>query len=295
MSNYHNIFSYYRGPASSSDVQLEDNTTKALINLLEHGELASSFLQKFVPDALGDATDLRNPEFYLQRGPESPNLSERRFLLGLAPDEFDHQPDGESDERGSKVDGGGSKVDGAISLPGRALVVIEVKTVGSLDTNQLQRHAKRWGVVDEKARTAQTWEDVREWAKHEKDSASGKETAVTRFLLEQFVEHVETHILIRPDVPPGFDDWKTFLDGWGRDLIGRVFELLRPLVPDVGPVTRAQHDGGRDHRRDNIAGYFGVIDPDNNGQKLWLLITPEGGGSQRAGLASRAPDNEPVR
>ncbi len=72
MSNYHNIFSYYRGPASSSDVQLEDNTTKALINLLEHGELASSFLQKFVPDALGDATDLRNPEFYLQRGPGIP-------------------------------------------------------------------------------------------------------------------------------------------------------------------------------------------------------------------------------
>jgi len=214
--------------------------------------------------------------------------------LGLAPDEFDHQPDGESDEGDSKVDGG-SKVDGAISLPDRALVVIEVKTVGPLDTNQLQRHATEWGVFDAKARTAQTWEDVREWAEHEKDSASGEETAVTRFLLEQFVEHVETHILIRPDLPPGFDGWNTFLDGWGRDLIGQVFERLRPLVPDVRGVRRAQDDGGRDHRRDNIGGYFGVLDPDNNGQKLWLVITPEGGGSQRAGLASRAPDNGPVR
>ena len=91
MVRYHNIFYYYRGAVLDDgrhrERQLENNTTKALINTLDHCDdrLAQSFLSW-----LGIPTQ-ETAKFALQRKTiGEPKLRrvvpERRLLLGLTPD-----------------------------------------------------------------------------------------------------------------------------------------------------------------------------------------------------------------
>ena len=166
--------------------QIEDNTTKALINVLEHGEpaLTASFLKRFVPGASIDG--LAQRAYHLQGGPQKG--AESAWLLGLS-------VLGELDPAvGQGASQEGSRIDAAIHLPGGALIAIEVKVVEYLgDFHQLSRHAKEWSMplppADSKAWTADDpwrlvrWADVHHWV-----SEVGVETAepVSSFLLDQF-------------------------------------------------------------------------------------------------------------
>lgn len=144
-SRHQNIFYYYRGPSKADESadaqhrQIENNTTKALVNVLEYGsaDLTASFLARFVPDAPRQVRPTRR--YYLQRGPE--RTDDPCWLLGVS-------VLGDIDPRGEiKARGGGSLLDAAIHLPGDALVAIEVKVVEYLDYEQLRRHATEWGVA----------------------------------------------------------------------------------------------------------------------------------------------------
>ena len=66
---FHNIFHYFRGPSGSGDTydqQLENNATKALINVLEHSDLAvaQSFIRRFT----GNEGPNSSPEILDRRG-----------------------------------------------------------------------------------------------------------------------------------------------------------------------------------------------------------------------------------
>ena len=197
---HRNIFYYFRGPSKATisataeealqHRQIEDNTTKALINVLEHGESAvtASFLTRFVPGASLDG--LAQRAYHLQGGPQKG--TESAWLLGLSVlGELDPAAGGGPSQ-------GGSRIDAAVHLPGGALVAIEVKVGEYLDPHQLSRHAKEWNMplppADTKAWTADDpwrlarWADVHHWV-----SEVAVETAepVSRFLLDQFRRYLE--------------------------------------------------------------------------------------------------------
>jgi hypothetical protein len=89
-SPYQNVFFYYRGPStkaldeSAMDRQLEDNTTKALINVLEHSEasLTASFLTK----VLGEPVIAKGAPFVhsLQGADRSARRARRRRLVAIS-------------------------------------------------------------------------------------------------------------------------------------------------------------------------------------------------------------------
>jgi hypothetical protein len=243
---YHNVFYYYKGPSKPGDEadenrhhqQLEDNTTKALVNLLEYSppSLTTSFLVRFVPAIAAELDAVDSFEYDLhEQEPSEPPADPIRCLIGLsplckiAPDSWSRQ-------------GTGSVVDAAIRAPGKSTVVIEVKINGPLDGAQLIRHANAWGVpcpspphppADLPAEWILiSWKDIYAWAREEFDSASGEPT---RFLLGQFVEYLEHTSLApfsgfqqadfrffesAPDRRPPIqlDELKTRLDGLWRAL-----------------------------------------------------------------------------
>jgi len=195
---YHNIFVYYRGPSSAAltehdaNKQLEDNATKALINVMELGspELARSFAQRFAP-AFGQAWPSgQRAVFYLQGGPE--NLTPGpRVLVGIS-------VAGEIGDTGiNDAVKQGSRIDAAIVPPHGGLLAIETKVVDLLDRAQLDRHAERWDIAPEDVSPV-AWSAVWEWARGEGDHAPDP---VSEFLISQFCEYLA--IL-------GFGQWAGF-------------------------------------------------------------------------------------
>ncbi|MGH9025365.1 MAG: hypothetical protein ACRDWD_04510, partial [Acidimicrobiia bacterium] len=193
-SRYQNCFYYYRGPSkgqSEADLaqQVEDNSTKVLINVLEYSEpdLASSFLREVLGTTI-DA-DQGSAQFFLQGGPKSP--AARRLLIGLSVAGTIHPGSWRHKEQGSRVDA-------AIHRPGALTVLIETKVVDALDGAQLQRHAKKWRLPTARADRGPasvpeqwkliTWASVYEWARQQAARRSGEPT---RFLLGQLSQYME--------------------------------------------------------------------------------------------------------
>lgn len=197
---HHNIFYYYRGPSKAGAAmdaqeqahqrQVEDNTTKALVNVLENSEpaLTASFLRRFVPGAALDGLDGR--EYHLQGGPQDP--ANDKWLLGISVlGELDPRP-------AAAAPRGGSRIDAAIHLPGSSLALIEVKVVEYLDPHQLVRHAKEWAMPLPPTDVAEwpsegpwrraRWADIHEWASEASRTVTDP---VSRFLVDQLCEYLE--------------------------------------------------------------------------------------------------------
>ena len=197
---YGNCFFYFRGPSSKKkeadiDRQLEDNATKALVNVLEHGgsELLPSFLIEVIGSGLSPGA--ASPEYYLQGGPTLPSgdpdiSAPMRILVGLSSQgEIDPASWGTSDDAPT-----GSRIDGTIHVPGVLTVLLETKVVDLLDGAQLQRHADKWGLPLAESRSGRrilpeqwriiTWGDVDRWAR---STLLTDLSPVPRFLVDQLV------------------------------------------------------------------------------------------------------------
>lgn len=153
---HHNIFYYYRGARqadSEFERQLEDNTTKALINTLEHCSHAVSdrFLKWIEIDAIGKT------KFALQRktiGDAKIKGKSDKLLLGLIPRQTEKETNSEGNT--ARED---SRPDAWI-YGDNYVVLIESKVVGNLDLNQMQFHRQK--LIDEPNQSVRS--EVREWA-----------------------------------------------------------------------------------------------------------------------------------
>ena len=193
-SRFQNCFYYFRGPTkkasdSALEQQLEDNATKALINVLDHSSesVTQSFLQRI---AKAPPADGEPALFFLQGGPGTP--APVALLLGISLEgRIDPASWGSSD--------GGSRVDAGVHIPGRLTLLIETKVVAALDGGQLNRHAQRWNIpaaersepdeakLPREWRLA-TWAQVHSWAR---EAAELSEEQPSRFLVEQLAEFLE--------------------------------------------------------------------------------------------------------
>jgi hypothetical protein len=185
MSRFDNVFFYFRGPSTgvegSQTRQVEDNTTKALVNVLHLApdDLTSSLLRH-----VGVHLEAAWPWHHaLQGGPEDGPFPARRLLVITARSTTD-DPVWQS----PAVDRG--RIDAAIWAPGEALVAVEVKVSAALDMAQLTQHAKDWS-IDKDAWVFATWADVHGWARQTLASSPRSLSKVSRFLLEQFADYLE--------------------------------------------------------------------------------------------------------
>ena len=191
----YNIFQYFRGPSrvptedtqEGESPQLEDNTTKALINTLEHCEpgVTARFLQEFTATA-GAAGAVT---FHLQGAPK--DGPDDRFLLGISVlnEIAKHSSDIQQHAHG--------RVDAAIVTPD-LMVLIEVKVIAELDYDQLARHAVDYSIPDPGPYPA-TWPSDARWrlaswsAIHDwlRDTLGATSDGVSLFLLRQLIEYLE--------------------------------------------------------------------------------------------------------
>ncbi len=175
-SHYQNVFFYYRGPSRkvpsaeaelAVDRQLENNATKALINVLAHSgsETTRCFLREVVELDVDDDGD--GFVYSLLGADKEARAARRRHLVGLSMLGMV--------ESGVAGDGDRGVIDAAICLPGELLVAFEVKIGnGVLDSSQLQRHAKTWRICDDHWKCVR-WATIYEWAARQRNPALWEE------------------------------------------------------------------------------------------------------------------------
>jgi len=147
---YHNIFDYYRGPSKGRDTEktraLENNVTKALINVLEltngngRGKVCKRFVSWLEKTTRVKLEPCAVREFLLQKskpGHEYLSPGRTRRILGIVPHAFVED-----------IYSGKARIESRTSLPDAWLlgkdwtILIESKYEGGLDRNQVRRHNK---------------------------------------------------------------------------------------------------------------------------------------------------------
>ncbi|MGA2368812.1 MAG: hypothetical protein ABSF74_09635 [Dehalococcoidia bacterium] len=181
MDPHENIFYYYRGPTRVNesekqfDRQLENNTTKALINLLYYSsekalpqfvQLINSKLSNYtLPIKQGSAY-----RFSLQRMPELCKTASNKVLITICGD-----PSSDSGE------GKGGKPDAWIYIPDSMAIMIETKLGGLPSEAQIEGHLKEatWNRISTN-RCNLSWSEIYESLSEDND-----------FLIRQFKQYLE--------------------------------------------------------------------------------------------------------
>ena len=239
---HRNIFYYYRGASLSDDQrerQLENNTTKALINTLEHCD--RSVCQKFltqIMDRYGinpEIWDLpTNTEFRFDLQQKLPTEGligkPNRLLLALVP--RNNQEAGQ----GSSKTGSDSRPDAWIYGDGFA-VLIESKVAGGLKKSQKERYLRILSPDGVKPREAQmTWAEVFDCFSKIQKNLNGRD----HWLVGQFIQFLEWSGMA------GFTGFKKeFFDyfrnsgeedrpEWVRGIMTDFSQRVRPRIQGLG-------------------------------------------------------------
>ncbi|MCX6997598.1 MAG: hypothetical protein NTV49_11045 [Kiritimatiellaeota bacterium] len=262
LTDFHsNVFYYYRGASLSEDQQerqLEDNTTKALINTLEHCDpsLCQTFLTHVLercvtnPDAdsptcwyLNTNTEFR---FLLQRAtlPGGGMMGKpKRLLLALVPRK--HQEDSQSCFTAESV----SRPDAWIYGDGFA-VLIESKVVGGLNAGQMERHRGILSPDGVKPREARmTWAEVFHCFSNMQKNLNERD----QWLVGQFIQFLEWSGMagftgFKKELfdyfrNPGDEDERK----WVRESMTAFGERVSAKIKDLG---YPKYDVGNLHRQD---------------------------------------------
>ena len=209
MDPHRNVFYYYRGASRDSDElplrdpQLENNTTKALVNLLE-----------FTPPDVGLKTFFRaaklqpprralvqKPLFSLQRMPEAVSRAQKKMLVVIT-SHFSR-----AITRGGTP--GGNPDAWVYSPSGSWAVMIESKVLGPVGMRQISGHLRRAGWRGDVIRGSMSWSDLhRQFA----TASLPSRDRTMQFLVGQFVKYLEAIGMSRFN---GFDanDFAFFVEG----------------------------------------------------------------------------------
>ncbi len=257
MTDFHrNVFYYYKGAHQSQqevERQLENNTTKSLVNTLEYcnDPVAVMFL-----DWIGITATGRQIKFQLQKktiGEQEMRGKSQRLLLGLAPTKEDDDPcamlDGMATEGDSCPDAW---------LYGEDFVVlIESKVIGSLDPDQMRCHAhKLQGELEQQPKCeVRTWAEVHGFFKRLLDESGDKLSDRDKWILDQFTQYLEElgmseFIGLEPEifdyvVAPEDEDTRQKVIGTIRSFADKIMAQLRDISElsfyedyDVGKFQR---------------------------------------------------------
>ncbi len=270
-SHYQNVFFYYRGPSRkvpsaeaelAVDRQLENNATKALINVLAHSgsETTRCFLREVVELDVDDDGD--GFVYSLLGADKEARAARRRHLVGLSMLGMV--------ESGVAGDGDRGVIDAAICLPGELLVAFEVKIGnGALEGSQLQRHAKTWRICDDDWKCVR-WATIYEWAARQRNLP---QSDVAGFLLAQFVEFLELTGLA-PFAGFRADDF-AFFENPTWDKQPQVKARLTALWEEV---LKLLPDGDREDLREIHVGQLGLANTahaQTNWRKRGVNLTTE--------------------
>jgi hypothetical protein len=272
-SRFQNLFFYYRGPTSRDpgreeaerafDIQLEDNTTKALINVLESS--APAVTASFLTELLGEQVeaDARRPFVYsLQGADPAARDADRRYLVGISMlGETGVVNEGAAEQQQSL-----GRVDAAIHRRNDLLIVFEAK-VGSSDLQrqQLDQHAGRWKIAQPERKIVR-WPELYSWA--ERELATNRHDEVTAFLLGQLIEFLELTELapFRGFRDDDFEFFKTLaleqrpvvknrLAGLGQEVVSLLTEAERDAIGElhVGQLGEGADQLGSIRTRDKTS------------------------------------------
>jgi len=216
---HRNIFFYYAGSSSAAkgrERQIEDNTTKALVNLLELSSQSDPdgwLVQRFAEFVGAKPANVRHPRFALQRSTIGELVVKRaktRVLLGIAPRVDPNFEIKETEKDGSRPD--------AWIWFRDAVICVENKVVGTFNPDQLATHAKKLGPgVQTKLLS---WRQVYAFfAERRVDAEKKMKGSLTAHLLDEFVAYLRI-IAYRQEIDMGeFDGFRpehftafTFLD-----------------------------------------------------------------------------------
>ena len=186
---HHNIFYFYKGSQkddSERTRQLEDNTTKALINILEN--IDQEIVVKFLYYIGLSSFKINNIQYCLQRnniGKSSLRRKKELVLLAIVPEKKNILPISYKNKNYSRPDAWIYNDDFAILL--------ESKVVGCLDYSQMREHYKKLDIKSqsEPKLIEITWSDIYTFFKSEIELLSKTKQTITKFLLGQFTEYLD--------------------------------------------------------------------------------------------------------
>ena len=212
---HHNLFYFYRGPESkhkkedsnsvSKDVQVENNTTKALINVLKH--CTSGICKEFINSFFKLDLDISNIKFALQKstiGEQRIKSKKNRLIYMIIPEKF-----------GSIINinriveksitpnlNQHSSIPDAWIWDKNNVILIESKTNIKVDNDQLYKHINLLKpTLDPKIIY---WEEIYIFFQDLLESSEELKIDIkNKFILNQFIEYLELINLSK------FNGWKS--------------------------------------------------------------------------------------
>lgn len=225
---HQNIFYYYKGASSKEkdvEQQIEDNTTKALINVLENSPIET---QKLIIEGITGTeipTSIRKLQYILQVksiGEERIASMSNRFILAIS-------PFGEIDDSDAKYEKS-SRPDAWIWSSNFA-ILFENKTRGKLNKAQLEQHKL---LIGNDRIVVKSW--INDVYPVIREAASKVQNEKDRFLLSEFRRYLEVIGMSRFEGFDKEDFMKKYCDEDDRE----EFDYLRSKFNKLAEAVRKE-------------------------------------------------------
>jgi hypothetical protein len=239
---HHNIFYYYRGAKNQEldhERQLEDNTTKALVNTLQHSG-------KEVPMAFLNWLGIDQPDhiqFKLQKKTIGEGLIRRkktRILLSLVPKKSRRTLLNKSDKKDARPD--------AWIYGDDFVVLIESKVAGYINASQNRHHFEKLRSDGDPLPEVQerTWAEAHSFFTRLSRNITGK----SKWMAHQFSQYLE---FCNMTAFTGFEkeifDFFFIHDSeetkqWVRETVQNFADALLPFLKKIDPLFYEDYDVG---------------------------------------------------